>query len=93
MMDEKTMCFIQHLNKKLELCKHEFNKLKQCEEAACVKKGFENILLDIAIMIQLTELFMLLERESTLEIKLIQDHLIQERKYIELARTNEIISV
>lgn len=93
MMDEKTICFIQHLNKKLELCRHEFNKLKHCEEAAYVKKGFENILIDIAIMIQLTELFMLLEREFTLEIKRIQEQLIQEKKYIELERTNETISV
>ncbi|EJS63045.1 hypothetical protein ICY_04605 [Bacillus cereus BAG2X1-3] len=92
-MDKKTMFFIKNLNEKLQYCTYEFIKLEKCEEREQVKKELKSILLDIDIMINLIELFMLLDRSYASELGEIHEKLIQIQEAIQFEYTSVTVCI
>ncbi|WP_082770004.1 MULTISPECIES: hypothetical protein [Bacillus] len=93
MMDAKTSCFIQNLNEKLQFCTYEFIRVEGCGDRKQVEKELKKILLDIEIMIHLTELFMLIDNSYASELKQIHEKLLQKQEYIQFECNNTLVCI
>ncbi|PEA06984.1 hypothetical protein CN425_24980 [Bacillus cereus] len=86
-MNQDTKRFIYNIEQKMAICFEEVSKSIQSGEQECFKNNILNILSDVSIMVRLTEVYMLIEQESTKELEQLQDKLVQGQIYFETEYT------
>ncbi|PRT34015.1 hypothetical protein [Bacillus wiedmannii] len=92
-MNQDTKRFIYSIEQKMAICFEEVSKSIQSGEQECFKKNILNILIDVGIMVRLTEVYMLIEQESTKELEQLQDKLVQGQIYFETEYTKLKMSI
>lgn len=92
-MNQDTKRFIYSIEQKMAICFEEVSKLIQSGEQEHFKNNILNILSDVRIMVRLTEVYMLIEQESTKELEQLQDKLVQGQIYFETEYTKLKMSI
>lgn len=82
-MDLDTKRFIYILEQKITTCMEKVSKAIYCSEKKQFDRIIQDNLSDIKIMISLTQVYMLIDKESSQDLRQLQSKLIQERIYIE----------
>ncbi|OUC02592.1 hypothetical protein BK784_08840 [Bacillus thuringiensis serovar medellin] len=82
-MNLDTKRFIYILEQKMTICMDKVSKAIYCIEQKQFNQVIQDVLSDIKIMISLTQVYMLIDKESSKYLRQLQSQLIQERKYIE----------
>ncbi|EJR13627.1 MAG TPA: hypothetical protein DEU03_19375 [Bacillus sp. (in: Bacteria)] len=86
-MDLDTKRFAYILEQKMTTCMEKVSKAIYCSEQKQFDRIIQNALSDIKIMISLTQVYMLIDKESSKDLRQLQNKLIQARIYIEKEAT------
>jgi hypothetical protein len=86
-MDLDTKRFVYILEQKMTTCMEKVSKAIYCSEQKQFDRIIQNALSDIKIMISLTQVYMLIDKESSKDLRQLQNKLIQARIYIEKEAT------